>query len=467
MHAMIGIDAETLGRADRMEPVDYRVVGIGGAGSNVLDRAVLDGCEQGRLIVVNTDVQSLSASVAPAKLQIGRDVTRGLGAGGDPGLGEEAALGSEPEIHALLEGVPLVFLVAGLGGGTGSGAVPVAARIAREAGAMVVAFVTVPFAFEGRRRCDQAAAALERMEAYCDAVVCFENDRMGEIVPARAGVHEAFAATDRVISQAIRVVGDIVRRPGLIRVGLDELLAALRNRSARCLFGFGEATGDSRVHDALAEALRSPLLDRGRLLGEASNLLVHVAGGPNLTLSEIEVALGELARQIPGETQVLLGLGVDPALGERVQVALLSSRPGKPAASAPAEIPADTAQPVKKSRRAPAPAPSPEPAAVDPGVEPEPMPATVPAAASSLPDPEPLIPRTVPPLAARPPRPVPMPVPAVAGTPTSEVRPAAVRQEEMQFEPVSRGRFEKSEPTLEDGQDLDVPTFLRKNMRVR
>jgi len=484
---MIGIDANTLGRADRMDPVEFRVVGIGGAGSNVLDRAVLDGCEQERLIAVNTDVQSLSASVAPAKLQIGRDVTRGLGTGGDPALGEEAALGSEPELAALLGGVPLVFLVAGLGGGTGSGALPVVARIARESGALVIAFATLPFAFEGQRRGNQAAAALERLEADCDAVVCFENDRMGEIVSARAGVHEAFAATDRTISQAIRVVGEVVRRPGLIRIGIDELLSALRNRGGRCLFGFGEGSGDNRLHDALAEALRSPLLDRGRLLDEASNLLVHVAGGRSLTLAEVEVVLGALARQVSDHTQVLLGLGVDPALGDRAQVALLSSRPSKATLHAPVPLAAPASAAVapatSKPRRPTAPAPAaPTPSPVAPAdIESEPVPPVAelepgdatPSAAGEL-IPELATPAPDPVATARPRRPSPVRAvdPAVPADPAGSAsasgqRPAAIRQEEMQFEPVSRGRFEKSEPTLEGGQDLDVPTFLRKNIRVR
>jgi len=473
---MISLEPETLARIDRMEPVEFRVIGVGGAGANVLDRAVLDGFAKERLAVVNTDVQSLSASVALDKLQIGREVTRGLGAGGDPDLGEEAAIESEAELSKAVEGVPLVFVVAGLGGGTGSGAAPLIARKAREAGALTVALVTLPFSFEGRRRADQAEAALERLEACCHSVVCFENDRMGETVSARAGVHEAFAATDRLISEAIRAIAGIVGRPGLIRIGLDELLAALRHRGARCLFGFGESGGDNRVHDAFAEALRSPLLDRGRMLADASAVVVSLSGGPDLRLAEIEGAMGEFGRHINDRTQLLLGLGVDPAQAGRVSVAILSSV-GAPVAApvaaperAPAPAPVAAAPSPPRRKRPPAiareplappPAPSPEPEPEEPvlpeaigaeaGSDESPAPAPL-AAALSL-DPAPLAP-------------VP-PAPRVPPPAKSSEKAAPARQEEMQFEPISRGRFEKSEPTLEGGQDLDVPTFLRRNFRIR
>src|SRR5712691_2562132 len=178
-----------------------KIVGVGGAGSNALDRIVLDGMEHVDLIVANTDVQSLASSVATHKVQLGRAVTRGLGAGGDPELGFNAANESADEIRETLEGARMVFICAGLGGGTGSGAAPCIAQMARESGALVVAFATLPFAFEGKRRCAQADEALRQLQQIADAVVCFENDRMGDIVLPKAGIHQAFAAADLTISQ--------------------------------------------------------------------------------------------------------------------------------------------------------------------------------------------------------------------------------------------------------------------------
>src|ERR1700680_4628353 len=173
------------------EPIHVKIVGVGGAGSNILDRVMLDGIEAADLVAINTDVQSLTASVAAHKVQLGRNLTRGLGSGGDPELGYAAAEEATDEIRSSLQGGTVIFLCTGLGGGTGSGAAP------------VLAFAAVPFSFEGRRRCAQAEESLTRLRAVCDAVVCFENDRMAEITLPRMGVHEAFAAADLTVSESI------------------------------------------------------------------------------------------------------------------------------------------------------------------------------------------------------------------------------------------------------------------------
>ena len=236
------------------EMISIKVVGVGGAGSNALDRIVLDGLEKADHIAINTDVQSLASSVAASKVQLGRTVTRGLGAGGDPEVGYNAAAESADEIRHALAGARMVFICVGLGGGTGSGAAPLVAQLAREAGSLVVGFATLPFSFEGRRRTVQAQEALERFNQTADAVICFENDRMGDMVPPRAGIHQAFAVADNTISQSVRSIVHLIQRPGLIRIGFDDLLAALRTRNGRCLFGFGESESDNRAHDALTQA---------------------------------------------------------------------------------------------------------------------------------------------------------------------------------------------------------------------
>ena len=182
------------------------------------------------LIAINTDVQSLASSVAAHKVQLGRTVTRGLGAGGDPELGYNAAVESETEIREALADARMIFVCAGLGGGTGSGAAPMIAQVAREAGSLVVAFATMPFSFEGKRRTAQAEDALGRLREIADAVICFENDRMGDIVAPKAGIHQAFAVADATISQSVRSIVNVIQRPGLIRIGFDDLLTALRSR---------------------------------------------------------------------------------------------------------------------------------------------------------------------------------------------------------------------------------------------
>jgi cell division protein FtsZ len=200
-----------------------RVIGVGGAGSNILDRALLDGIDHVELTTVNTDVQSLTGSVANQKIQLGRNLTRGLGSGGDPELGLAAAEESCEEIQSAVAGCDIVFVCAGLGGGTGSGAAPFIAKLAKETGALVLVLVTMPFTFEGRRRCAQAAASLQLIRENSDAVICFENDRMAELTLPRMGIHEAFAAADVTISQSIRAIANLLLQPGLIRLGFDDI----------------------------------------------------------------------------------------------------------------------------------------------------------------------------------------------------------------------------------------------------
>src|SRR5438094_4265794 len=252
------------------DTVPVKVVSVGGAGLNALDRIVLDGLEKASVVAINTDVQSLTSSVAAHKVQLGRTRTRGLGTGGDPELGYEAAVESADEIREALTDTRMVFVCAGLGGGTGSGAAPYVAHLAREAGALVIAFATLPFAFEGRRRNAQAREALGRLNEIANAVVCFENDQMGDMVAPHASIHQAFSKADTTISQSIRSIVNLIQRPGLIRIGFDDLLSALRSRNGRCLFGFGDSDSDNRAHDALAQALKSPLMDRGRTLADAA-----------------------------------------------------------------------------------------------------------------------------------------------------------------------------------------------------
>lgn len=404
-------------------------------------------------MALNTDVQALTSSVATTKVQLGRNTTRGLGAGGDPEVGYAAAEEGADEIKSALEGASLVFLLAGLGGGTGSGSAPLIASFARAQGALVVAFVTMPFSFEGKRRRAQAEEALGSLQHYADVVICFENDRLGDAVSPRAGIQEAFLAADQTISQSVRAIALLVQRPGLVRVGFDELRTALRALNPRCLFGYGEAEGDNRANAALERALKSPLMDRGRLLEDAQNVLVNVVGGPNLTLNEVQILMEELNRHISDHTRLLFGTAVEPRMGNRMAVMLLSAMGGEVSRFAAAAPLAAQPEPA-----AAAPEPVVNFVAEDPAPVPaEPMPELV-----VLPTPEP--PRVAARVAA-----VARPVRAndAAAIEAAKAREREVKQEQLSFEPVTRGRFEKSEPTIVDGQDLDVPAFMRRNVRLK
>jgi cell division protein FtsZ len=470
------------------EAIPIKVVGVGSAGSNVLDRVLLDGMDKNDLIAINTDVQALASSVAARKVQLGRTSTRGLGTGGDPELGYQAAIESADEIRQAIAGARMIFICAGLGGGTGSGAAPIVAQLARETGCLVIAFATLPFSFEGKRRAAQAQDALARLNEVANAVICFENDRMGDMVAPKAGIHQAFGVADMTISQSVRSIVSLIQRPGLIRIGFDDLFAALRSQNGRCLFGFGESDSDNRAHDALTQALKNPLMDKGRMLSEATHVLVQVAGGPGMTLSEVEILMRELGKHVRDHTQIVFGTAVDGKMGNRLSVTIISSL------AADDDTVAIEPPPIPEPFLAPPPAALEqidEPSQAPPKVEIQPhieapvsgametsaadTAATTPPAGDLIPfeQPQPASAVMPPPLAPSIKKPAPRLIPPKKKpviekeTKPAKEKYAPAKQEVMQFEPVTRGRFEKSEPTIVEGQDLDVPTFLRKNIRVK
>jgi cell division protein FtsZ len=462
------------------ENIPIRVIGVGGAGINALDRIVLDGTDKADLIAINTDVQSLASSVAATKVQLGRTITRGLGTGGDPELGYQAALESGDEISRALGDARMIFICSGLGGGTGSGAAPLVAQLARENGRLVVAFATLPFSFEGKRRATQAQDALARLNENANAVICFENDRMGDMVAPKAGIHQAFAVADVTISQSVRSIVNLIQRPGLIRIGFDDLLATLRSQNGRCLFGYGESDSDNRAHDALKQALKNPLMDKGRMLADAAHVLVQVAGGPAMTLSEVEILMQELGRHVRDHTQILFGTAVDGRMGNRLSVTIISSLGSdqQPLAAAPENptLPEQIIAPSVPVFESQAEVPS----EIEPAAPPVPTPEPVATAEHLIPPEEPSV--SEPPVEPKPeikpahtgprliaPKKKPLPPKEQKAPPPllPVEKPGHAKQEVLQFEPMTRGRFEKSEPTIIEGQDLDVPTFLRKNIRVK
>lgn len=302
-----------------------KVIGVGGSGANVLDRMALEGSDDAELLTLNTDVRALSTSVSSEKIQLGATLLKGMGTGGDPELGKQAALEAVDEIRAAVQGNRMVFVCVGLGGGTGSGAAPEVCRIAKEEGVFLVVFATLPFTFEGQRRMDQATTALDIIGKYANAVVTFDNDRMGELIVPKDGVTQAFAAADKIISQSIRATMNVVFRPGIIRIGMDDLLSALHSKKSRCLFGYGQAKGENRSLEAVEHALKCPLLDRGKLLNDARSLLVQVSGGETMTLYEVQLVMEEVSKHIGSSTQVLFGTGTDKRLGNSLAVTIISS----------------------------------------------------------------------------------------------------------------------------------------------
>lgn len=482
-----------------------KIIGIGGAGANILGRVALDGMEGAELLAANTDVRTLAGSFAGDKIQLGRNLTKGLGTGGDPELGQQAVLEAEADVRAALQGYRIVFICAGLGGGTGSGAAPVVTRIAREEGAFVVVFATMPFGFEGKRRREQAEASLNQLAVLSNALVTFDNDRMGELVVAKQGIHEAFSAADYMICESIKAVIRLVVRPGLINVGLDDLMSALRTNRSRCLFGSGIASGSDRAESALRNALASPLLDQGTLLKDAQTVLVHLCGGEDLTLFEIELLMQGLGKYVPEAAHILFGAAVDPSMGDQLSITLISALPENYLTSTQESGPAavsenfiekvDVEETVAPAGEMPLQAMALEKTENPDGYEEIPAPKSYEGSGFSF------ISSSVPPAAAEEVTEV---VPTLATEKSPWEKPADEREEdaislpdtseknlpsalfspetepayeapklklgvksagpqsELSFDSTPRGRFEGEAPNVHEGEDLDLPPFLRK-----
>ena len=318
---------------DRSQNPVVRLVGLGNAGVNLADRITMAGGPGLETVAINSDQQSLSSSVSPVKVSLGPLTARGLGAGGDPEIGLDAAKESLQEIEEALAGSDIVFLCAGLGGGTASGA-------------LLIAIVTSPFGFEGRRRTSQATTAFQEISAHADAVIHFENDRMAELTAPKSGVAETFAACDELLCGCVAAVARLISAPGPLGVGLPDLLSVLDGGRGGCLFGTGVATGDNRAHEALERALKSPLLDRGRLLDDAASVLVHLSGPPSLSFAEVGAVMQEIARQASEGSMLHLGVSTLPDKNAPVVVTILAKAGASPSAAA---------QPPVRQRRAPLP----------------------------------------------------------------------------------------------------------------
>lgn len=428
-----------------------RLVGLGNAGVNLADRMTISGMTGLETVVMNSDQQSLSSSVSPVKVSLGPLTTRGLGAGGDPEIGLDAAKESLQEIEEALAGSDIVFLCAGLGGGTASGAGGLVAEIAKQSGALLIAIVTTPFGFEGRRRTLQAAAGLQEISVHADAVIHFENDRMAELAAPKSGVAETFSACDELLCGCISAVTRLISAPGPLGVGLPDLLSVLNAGSGGCLFGTGTSAGDNRAHEALERALKSPLLDRGHLLDEAASVLVHLSGPPSLSFAEVSAIMQEIARQASDGAMLHLGVSNSSDKNAAVVVTILAKGGVAPMA--------DT---VPAARPRPARTPSPEVPSQPVPAEQEPEPAPAPARREgSAAEPSEEVPPPEPAPTRQPKTERPAPPHTPKTNPSSKPAPAKIKQETLQFEPVARGRFEKIEPTIVEGEDLDVPTFLR------
>ncbi|APH05342.1 cell division protein FtsZ [Bacillus weihaiensis] len=299
-----------------------KVIGVGGGGNNAVNRMIEHGVQGVEFIAVNTDAQALNLSKAEVKMQIGSKLTRGLGAGANPEVGKKAAEESREQIEEALRGADMVFVTAGMGGGTGTGAAPVIAQIAKDLGALTVGVVTRPFTFEGRKRQMQAAGGISAMKDSVDTLIVIPNDRLLEIVDKNTPMLEAFREADNVLRQGVQGISDLIATPGLINLDFADVKTIMSNKGS-ALMGIGVATGESRASEAAKKAISSPLLEKS--IDGAQGVLMNITGGMNLSLYEVQEAADIVASASDQEVNMIFGSVINENLKDEIIVTVIAT----------------------------------------------------------------------------------------------------------------------------------------------
>src|SRR5690625_1685652 len=299
-----------------------KVIGVGGGGNNAVNRMIEHGVEGVEFIAVNTDAQALNLSKAELKLQIGGKLTRGLGAGANPEIGKKAAEESKEQLEEVLQGADMIFVTAGMGGGTGTGAAPTIAQIAKEQGALTVGVVTRPFSFEGRRRSTQAISGIETLKNSVDTLIVIPNDRLLEIVDKNTPMLEAFREADNVLRQGVQGISDLIAKPGLINVDFADVKTIMYDKGS-ALMGIGVATGENRASEAAKKAISSPLLETS--IDGAHGILMNITGGMNLSLYEVQEAADLVTQSADNEVNVIFGSVINESLKDEIIVTVIAT----------------------------------------------------------------------------------------------------------------------------------------------
>jgi cell division protein FtsZ len=357
---------------DRQDAARIKVVGVGGGGGNAINTMVAARLEGVEFVAANTDVQALQANRAGLKIQLGRSASRGLGAGANPEVGRTAALEERDAIVAALAGADMVFVTAGMGGGTGTGGAPVVADLAKQTGALTVGVVTKPFLFEGNRRRKQAEAGIAELRAAVDTLIVIPNQRLLSVAGENMSLADAFKRADEVLLNAVQGISDLITVHGLVNVDFADV-RTIMSEQGMALMGTGRSTGARRALDAMQSAISSPLLEDVTLDG-ATGLLVNITGGPNLTLHEVNEAISMAQAASDPDANIIFGSVVDDALGDEVKITVIATGfQGRDAQRArPVQVPVQAVAPAP-ARRAPPPTPAPAPAPVEPRKEPAPI----------------------------------------------------------------------------------------------
>lgn len=325
--------------ADRNNPqfvenfANIKVIGVGGGGQNAVNRMIDEGIQGVEFISVNTDSQALMLSAAPVRLRIGDKLTKGLGSGGNPEIGQRAADESQEEIAEIVKGADMVFVTAGMGGGTGSGAAPVIARVARDQGALTIGVVTRPFSFEGSHRRRTAEGALKDLGQNVDTLIVIPNDRLLQVVDKKLGINQAFRAADDVLRQGIQGISELITIPGLINLDFADVRSVMLDGGA-ALMSVGRGAGENRAKDAANQAIHSALLDVS--IDGARSILFNIKGGEDLSLYEVNEAAEIVRGNAHPEANIIFGAVVDPSMKDEVQLTVIATGFDKPHEEKPA-----------------------------------------------------------------------------------------------------------------------------------
>jgi cell division protein FtsZ len=303
-------------------PAQIKVIGVGGGGSNAVNRMIEQGIRGVEFISINTDAQALMLANAPQRLRIGDKLTKGLGAGGSPEIGEKAAGESAEEIKGLMKGTDMVFVTCGMGGGTGTGAAPVIARVAKESGALTIGVVTKPFTFEGARRRRLADDGIKRLKESVDTLIVIPNDRLLQVVDKKASIQQAFLVADDVLRQGIQGISELITIPGLINLDFADVRTVM-NEGGSALMAIGQASGDNRAQQAAEQAIHSALLDVS--IEGAQGILFNVTGGPDLSLYEVNEAAEIIRRTADPDANIIFGAVVDPNVKDTIRITVIAT----------------------------------------------------------------------------------------------------------------------------------------------
>jgi len=403
-----------------------KIFGVGSAGVSLLKAINREEFAGAGFIAVNTDAASLAASSAALKIDLETKLLRGLGTGGDPERGRAIAEEQFATLKTACEGADIIFIIAGLGGGAGSGITPVLARAAKETGALVLAFVTLPFVCEANRREQQAQQSLEQLKSFADGVICLPCQKTFKLIDENTGLLDAFRFTGELLVEGVRGVWRLLTRPGLIQIHFNDLCALVRDRHSESAFASVEASGPARSREVVEKLLNHPLLDEGCALAESDTVLVSLMGGKDLTMAEVGRVMEQISRHCE-RAQIIMGAVVDEALKNHLSVTVIAAKQNAapPAAESPVAA-GDVAEQIVSrgsARSAPRCAP-------------------------------PLTPEQREQVLAR----------HASGRARKVV--AKMRQTQLPLAIISKGRFDKSEPTIHKGEDLDIPTYIRRGVAL-